>query len=333
MLTILISAPYLLPLMDRFRPILESYGLELIIAQVQERLEEEQIQAFAGKYDGTICGDDRYTARALHACSPRLKVISKWGTGIDAIDQQAAVSLGIQIYRTPNAFTLPVADSVLGYMLAFARRQPKMDREMKAGRWAKIPGVSLSESSLGVVGLGNIGKAVILRARAFGMQILGNDIVEIAHDFLDENAVEMVGLEDLLARSDFVSLNCDLNPTSLHLINAHTLGLMKPTSILINAARGSIVDESALIQALQTGQICGAALDVFEHEPLPATSPLLQMDNVLLAPHNANSSPKAWEYVHLNTLRNLLEGLCIDSHNLEYKISQTQNTKRTDHAK
>jgi D-3-phosphoglycerate dehydrogenase len=323
--TVLISAPYLLPYMERFRPILESYDLELIIATVQERLEEEQILAYAGQFDGTICSDDRYTARALHACAPRLKVISKWGTGIDSIDQQAASSLGIRVCRTPNAFTLPVADTVLGYMLAFARHQPWMDKQMKAGAWAKMPGVSLSERSLGVVGVGNIGKAVIRRARAFGMQILGNDIVEIACNFLVENAVEMVGLEELLTRSDFVSLNCDLNPTSRHLINAHTLGLMKSTAILINTARGLIVDEAALIKALQIGQIGGAALDVFEQEPLPATSPLLQMDNVMLAPHNANSSPMAWEYVHINSLRNLLEGLGIDSHDLEQKISNTPN--------
>jgi D-3-phosphoglycerate dehydrogenase len=244
-------------------------------------------------------------------------VISKWGTGIDSIDQLAAARLGIRVCRTSNAFTLPVADTVMGYLLAFARRQPWMDRAMRAGTWAKIPGRSLSECTLGVVGVGNIGKAVLRRARAFGMRLLGNDIVEIAPDFLLENVVEMVGLEELLARSDFVSLNCDLNPTSLYLINRTTLALMKPGAILVNTSRGPVVKEPDLIEALRSGVIAGAALDVYEQEPLPADSPLLRLDNVMLAPHNANSSPAAWERVHLNTIRNLLEGLEIPCDDLE----------------
>jgi D-3-phosphoglycerate dehydrogenase len=308
-LTILFSAPYMIPLLDRFRPELESYNLDLIVAEVYERLEEQQLLQYAGQFDGTICGDDKYSARVLEACAPRLKVISKWGTGIDSIDRQTAARLGIQVRNTPNAFTLPVADTILGYMLAFARRQSWMDRAMKFGRWEKIPGRSLSECMLGVVGVGTIGKAVIRRARAFGMTILGNDIIEVDHVFLAENGVEMTGLDDLLSRSDFVSLNCDLNPTSIHLMNSRTLAKMRPTAILINTARGPIVEELALIEALQTGRIAGAALDVYESEPLPASSPLVKMDNVMLAPHNANSSPAAWERVHRNTIKNLLDGL------------------------
>lgn len=309
MTTVLVSAPYLVPIIDRIRPILESYGIELIVAPVQERLNEAQLLEYAGQFDGALCGDDCYTTRVLEACAPRLKVVSKWGTGIDSIDSQAAARLGIQIGRTPNAFTLPVADTVLGYMLAFVRRQPWMDRAMKQGQWEKIPGRSLSECCLGVIGVGNCGKAIIRRARAFGMEILGNDIIEIAPDFLLEYGVEMTSLEDLLQRADFVSLNCDLNPTSVHLINRRTLALMKPSAILINAARGPVVEEPALVEALQKAVIAGAALDVFEVEPLPLDSPLLQMDNVLLAPHNANSSPAAWQRVHRNTIRNLLLGL------------------------
>jgi len=309
--TILLSAPYMIPLLDRFQPVLERHGLDVIVPDVYERLGEEELLAYAGQFDGAICGDDRYTARVLEACRPRLKVISKWGTGIDSIDQQAAAQLGIRIYRTPNAFTLPVADTVMGYLLAFARRLPWMDQAMKTGQWEKTPGHSLSECTLGVIGVGNCGKAVLRRARVFGMRLLGNDIVEIAPDFLLENGVEMTSLENLLQNADYVSLNTDLNPTSYHLINAHTLSAMKPTATLINTARGPVVDEPALIEALQAGIIGGAALDVFEVEPLPIDSPLLQMDNVLLAPHNANSSPAAWERVHWNTIRNLLDGLGI----------------------
>lgn len=301
----------MIPYLDRFQPVFERYNLKTIVAPVSERLEEVQLLEYAGQFDGTLCGDDRYTARVLEACAPRLKVISKWGTGIDSIDQAAAARLGIQIGRTPNAFTLPVADTVLGYILAFARRQPWMDRAMKTGTWSKLPGRSLSECTLGVVGVGNCGKAVLRRARAFGMKLLGNDIVPIAPDFLLENGVEMAALDDLLGRADFVSLNCDLNPTSYHLINARTLAQMQPGAVLINTARGPVVDEPALAEALQSSAIGGAALDVYEIEPLPMDSPLRSLDNVLLAPHNANSSPAAWERVHWNTIRNLLLGLGI----------------------
>jgi D-3-phosphoglycerate dehydrogenase len=162
---------------------------------------------------------------------------------------------------------------------------------------------------LGVVGVGNCGKAVLRRARAFGMKLLGNDIIPIAADFILENRVEMTTIEELLQRADFVSLNCDLNPTSYHLVNGRTLALMKPGAVLINTSRGPVIDELSLVEALANGKIAGAAMDVFEYEPLPLDSPLRSMDQVILSPHNANSSPAAWERVHMNTLRNLLEGL------------------------
>jgi D-3-phosphoglycerate dehydrogenase len=312
MLTVLVSAPYMIPIIDRFRALLEHYSIELLLVPVEERLNEGELLALAGKFDGTLCGDDQYTQRVLEACTPRLKVISKWGTGIDSIDQPAAARLGVMVARTTNAFTLPVSDTVFGYMLAFARCQPAMDKAMKQGVWKKIPGRALSECTLGVIGVGNIGKTVLRRARAFGMQLLGNDILDIAMsqpEFIRENEVEMTGLEDLLRRSDFVSLHCDLNPTSYHLINRQRLAWMKPSAYLINTARGSIVDEPALVEVLKNGSLAGAGFDVYEMEPLPKDSPLLKMDNVLLAPHNANSSPAAWERVHQNTIRNLLLGL------------------------
>ena len=307
----------MLPFQDRFKPVFKHFNLEVIAPDVLERMEEADILNYAGQFDGTICGDDRYSRKVIEACCPRLKVISKWGTGIDSIDQAACADLGVQLKNTPNAFTLPVSDTVMGYMLAFARRQPWMDRAMKAGEWQKIPGRSLSECTLGVVGLGNIGKAVIRRARAFGMTILGTDIVPIAPDFILENKVEMTTFKDLLSRADFVSTNTDLNPTSYHLMNQEAFDCMKPTAVMINTSRGPVVDEKALVEALQNGKIGGAAMDVFEEEPLPLSSPLLKMDNVMIAPHNSNSSPAAWERVHWNTIRNLLIGLEIPTGDLD----------------
>lgn len=308
---ILFTAPYMIPVVDRFRPIFDAHDVELILPNVLERMEEIDLLFYAGKFDGTICGDDRYTERVIQACVPRLKIISKWGTGIDSIDADACSRYGVRLCRTPNAFTIPVADSVLGYILAFSRHQPWMDKEMKSGKWEKIPGKSLSECSLGIIGLGNIGKAVTRRARAFGMKVYGTDILDIDHVFVTETGIEMTSVDSLLAKSDFISVNCDLNPTSYHLINHDTLALVKPTAVLINTARGPIVEEKALVEALQAKRLAGAALDVFEFEPLPLASPLMNMDNVLLAPHNSNSSPAAWERVHWNTIRNLFDGLGI----------------------
>jgi D-3-phosphoglycerate dehydrogenase len=154
-----------------------------------------------------------------------------------------------------------------------------------------------------------VGKAVVRRAVGFGVRVLGNDIVELPKAFVSETGLEVVPREDLLRRSDFVSLNCTLNRTSYHLIDDAALELMKPTAYLINTARGSLIDEKALVRALQAGRIAGAALDVFEQEPLPEDSPLRALDKCLFAPHNSNSSPAAWKRVHENTLKNLLDVL------------------------
>ncbi len=306
--TILLSAPYMIPYLERFIPVLEALDFSIIVPDVHERLSAAEILIHAGTFDGTICGDDRYTAEVIKACAPRLKVISKWGTGIDSIDKTAAEALGISVHRTTNAFTVPVSDSVMAYILAFARQQPWLDRNIKNGGWKKIPGHSLQECTLGVIGVGYIGKAVLRKAKAFHMTLIANDIIPIEDVFTQEIGVEMVDLQELATRADFITVNCDLNPTSYHLVNADLIAKMKPSAVIINTARGPIIDQPALIQAIKDKKIAGAALDVFEEEPLPHDSPLLKMDQVMLAPHNSNSSPQAWEAVHWNTIKNLLEG-------------------------
>jgi D-3-phosphoglycerate dehydrogenase len=194
-------------------------------------------------------------------------------------------------------------------MLLFARKLEMMNRDIRSGKWLKPQLVSLSETTLGVIGVGNCGKAVVRRAVAFGMNVLGNDVVEMPADFLAGTGIKMLPLEELLSQSDFVSINATLNPSSFHLINDRTLSLMKKTAYLINVARGPIVEEAALARALDKGKIGGAALDVFEVEPLPADSQLRRFDNCWLAPHNANSSPVAAQRVHENTIGNLLKVL------------------------
>ncbi|MCS3783580.1 phosphoglycerate dehydrogenase [Salinibacter ruber] len=305
---VLISAPYMQPEVDRFQPVFKEYGVDVVVPAVEERMEEEELLEWVDDVDGVICGDDRFTERVLKAASD-LKVISKWGTGIDSIDQEACRRYGVAVFNTPDAFSEPVADTVMGYVLCFARNLPWMDAAMKNGIWKKIDGFALRESTLGVIGVGDVGKTVVQRAEAFGMRVLGNDRVEIPSSFLEVHDVEMMGRQKLLDESDFVSLNTDLNETSRHLIDATALNQMKSEAVLVNASRGPVVDEEALIDALNTGNIRGAALDVFEQEPLPETSPLRKMENVMLAPHNANSSPEAWEHVHRNTISNLIKEL------------------------
>ena len=305
---ILISAPYMLPVVENFRSMLEERGCEIIVAEVEERLDAEQLLQLMGDMDAVICGDDQFNADVL-AVSNRLKVLSKWGTGIDSIDQAAAVARGIAICNVPNAFSEPVADTVMGWLLSFARRIPGQTENMRRGGWEKLSGHALNEATLGVIGVGNCGKAIIRRARAFGMRLLGNDIVEIDSGFIERHGLEMVTLEELLRQSDYVSLNCDLNHTSRHIICAESLDFMPPHAVLLNAARGGLVCEHDLMTALREGRIKGAAMDVFENEPLEPDSPLRCMDNVLLSAHNANSSPLAWDRVHRRTIENMLQVL------------------------
>jgi D-3-phosphoglycerate dehydrogenase len=305
---VLISAPYMLPVLDEYRPRLEAEGVEIVRVHVRERLSEEELLPVVETIDGVICGDDQFTERVLR-CAPRLKVISKWGTGIDSIDTRAAARLGIRVCNTPDAFTDPVADTVMGYILCFARKLPWMDQDIRRVMWSKSDAVSLRECTLGVVGVGDIGKAVVRRARAFGMTLLGSDPAQVSASFIDETGLRLVPLRALLEDADFVSLHCDLNPTSYHLIGRAELAVMRSSAYLINTARGPVVDESALVDALSERRIAGAALDVFEIEPLPTNSPLRALDNCLLAPHNANSDLAARRRVHESTITNLIRAL------------------------
>ena len=305
---VLVTAPYMQPVIDRFRPIFDKNGIELVIPPVNERLAEDELLGLVGNVDGVICGDDLFTARVLEEAR-RLKVISKWGTGIDSIDAEACRARGVTVCNTADAFSEPVADSVLGYILCFARRLPWMNRSMHEGAWKKAPGVALCECTLGVIGVGGVGKAVVRRALGFGMRVIGNDIVEMPAEFLSATGIEMMSKEKLLPQADFISLNCTLNSTSHHLMNDERFAQAKPTAVVINTARGAVIEEPALIRALQEKRIAGAALDVFEDEPLPPDSPLLSMDKVMLGPHNSNSSRQAWEHVHHNTIQNLLSVL------------------------
>lgn len=305
---VMVSAPYMIPEIDRFRSWFAEHDIEIDVPDVIERMEESDLLPIIGQYDGVICGDDRFTENVYKAAK-KLKVISKWGTGIDSIHKEIAEKYGVTVCNTPDAFSHPVSDTVLGFMLSFSRTVIASDRLMKSGQWEKIPGKCLSEQTLGIIGCGNVGTRVAKKANAFGMRILVYDIKEIAKAILEQYDIKQVDLDTLLKESDFISTNCDLNDSSYHILSEAEFKKMKNTAVVINTARGPVIDEKALIKALENKEIAGCGLDVFEYEPLPVDSPLRKMDNVILSSHNSNSSPKYWEYVHNNTLNNLYKVL------------------------
>jgi D-3-phosphoglycerate dehydrogenase len=305
---VLVTAPRAQPVIERYQNELGLAGCDVVVCCPVERLEEEDLLPLVSDVDGIICGDDRITSRVLDA-APHLRAISKWGTGIDSIDVADARRRGIAVLNSPGAFSEPVADTVMSYVLLFARKPDRMAADMRAGKWQRLPLVSLGECSLGIVGLGESGRAVARRTAAFGMRTFAFDVQPPAEHTIRDLGVTIVSLDALLSESDFVTLHADVRPDNRHLINAARLSLMKATAVLVNTARGSLVDEQALVAALREGRIAGAALDVFEHEPLPESSPLRALENVYLAPHNANASALAAERVHANSIRNLLRAL------------------------
>ncbi len=305
---VLITAPYMMREREFVAQLLDRPDLKVEWVPVRERLEENDLLAVIEGADGIICGDDRITPKVIDQAD-RLKVIVKWGTGIDSIDSEYAKSRGIPVRRTPEAFTLPVADTALGYMLNFCRGIVRNDLILKSGGWDKPQGYSLSEKTVGIIGFGAIGNAVAARLRPFGARVLATDIIEIPASQSSALNVEMCPLEALLQESDIVTLHCDLNPTSHRILNAERLAQCRRETIVINTARGPLIDEVALVSALEAGTIAGAGLDVFEHEPLPLDSPLRSMPQAFLAAHNSNSSPECWQRVHRNSVAMLFEGL------------------------
>jgi D-3-phosphoglycerate dehydrogenase len=232
--------------------------------------------------DAIITGTDALTA-AVIAASPRLKTIVKHGVGLETIDLDAARSHGVIVSATPASIHDSVADLTLALILALARKIVPAHLEMRVGGWKPFFGIELMDKTLGLVGLGRIGKAVCMRAQGFGMAVIAADpYPDLA--FAEAHHVRIVSLDELLATADVVSLHVPAEMVKRTLIGETELARMKPSALLINTARGQLVDEEALAEALRNGRIAGAGLDVFVHEP-PIGSPLLTLDNVVLTPH------------------------------------------------
>lgn len=307
---VLISCLHLQRQIDDYRTVFEKHNITTETPVIHQQLHEEELVRIIGRFDGMIAGDDELTARVLQHAK-KMKVISKWGIGIDGIDLKEAARLGILVKNTPAAFSDEVADVAVGYILLLSRRLHEIDRRVREGEWnsTQIPGISLAGKTLGVIGVGNIGREVCRRAAAMRMNIVGYDIFPPPDQFLKETRTRMVDLDELIVSSDFISLNCNLTKENYHLLNQDAFSRMKRGVFVINTSRGGLIDEKALIGALQQGIVAGAALDVFEQEPLPEDSPLRRFESCIFGCHNSSNTKEAVDRVNTMAIDNLIEGL------------------------
>src|SRR5208337_4431788 len=246
---------------------------------------------------------------ALMEHAPRLRVIGRAGVGVDNIDAEAATRRGVVVMNTPGANAVAVAELTVGLMLALARKLPAANTTMHAGKWEKksLQGAELRGKTLGILGLGRIGLEVARRARGFGLEILGCDPF-VSAAVARENGIFLVSLDELFAKSDYITLHVGLTPQTTEVINAKTLAAMKKGVRIINCARGELIDDAALVAALKSGQVAGAALDVYAVEP-PKDSPYAALDNVILTPHIAGSTAEAQEAVGVQIAQQVREYL------------------------
>ena len=266
---------------------LEAAGCELVHPPKYGPLTVAELLPQLAGIDAVLAGMDPFNAAVLASEeAARLKIISRWAIGVDAVDLTAAAQHGIVVANTPGLLNNAVADYAMAMLLAMARRIPQGARSLQAGQWDPEWGPDMGGKTLGLIGCGGIGQAVARRARGFDLRLLGCDPAPSAE--ARALGIEFVSMERLLAESDFISLHSALTPETRGLIGEAQLRAMKPSAMLINTARGAVIDEPALARALTEGWIAGAALDVFIVEPLPVDHPLHSVPNLLLTPHQAS---------------------------------------------
>lgn len=256
---------------------------------------------------------DRVDAALLDAC-PRLAVVSNLAVGYDNVDVPELTRRGVPLGNTPGVLTEATADLAFALVLAASRRLVEAREAIFAGRWRTwdpgfMLGLELSGATLGIVGLGRIGRAVARRAVAFGMDVIAWTRTPRPPEEPGLESVELVGLDELCARSDVVSVHVALDDSTVHLVGAEQLARMKPTAVLVNTARGAVVDQAALVEALRTGAIAAAGLDVVEHEPIPLDDPLLQLSNCIVLPHIGSATVATRTRMAELAADNLLAGI------------------------
>jgi D-3-phosphoglycerate dehydrogenase / 2-oxoglutarate reductase len=287
---VLIAPMTLTKVQGPFRQALLDAGFELVPSRVDHQMDEDELLPALDGVDASLAGSEPYNARVI-AAHPQLRVIARVGVGYDAVDVAAATAHGVAVTTTPGANHDSVAEHTFALLLGLSRDLVPQHLGVKSGGWPRRSTLPLRGAALGIAGLGRIGKAVALRGEAFGMKLLAYDPYP-DHAFAAAHGVTLMPFDRLLAESDFLSLHLPVTAETRHLINRQTLKRMKPTAFLVNTARGALVNEADLLEALRAGQLAGAGLDVFEQEP-PGKSPLFELDNVLLTPHGAGTDRKS----------------------------------------
>ncbi len=263
--------------------LLEDAGLEVVCERGP--LTEERMLELAGDFDAFLCGDDAITRAVIDKSLPRLKVISKYGIGLDKVDVEHATRKGIPVTFCPGVNHTTVAEHVFALLLALVRYLVTSVQHTRSGQWTRLTGNEILGKTIGIVGLGRIGREVATRALAFGMNVMGYDIYWDS-EFAESKGIHQCGtLEEIFSRSDIISLHTNLSPETRHMINADSLQEMKDQVLIINCARGELVDPDAMVNALEDGKVGGYGTDVLEVEPPPPDHPLLKAPRTLVTPH------------------------------------------------
>jgi D-3-phosphoglycerate dehydrogenase len=275
------------------------------IVRARGPLNEADTLALVGDADGYICGDDAITRQVLEKARPKLKVISKYGIGVDKIDVKACTEFGIPVLFTPGVNHTTVAEHAFLLLLALEKNFLFHADSTRGGGWKRKTGHELFEKTIGIIGLGRVGKEVAIRARAFGMNVLA---LSRSWDetFAAAHAVKKAAFDELLAASDYISLHASLTPQTRGMINAKAIAQMKKGVIIVNCARGEIVNTNDLIEALKSGQIGGYGTDVLDKEPPPADYPLLKLPNVVCTPHIGSRTYESVVRQATTTVKNLI---------------------------
>lgn len=304
---ILVTCPPMLGMRDQFLPIVEKYGVEATCADVVQTLSEEELIKILPEYDGWIIGDDPATKEVFEAGKKgKLKAAVKWGIGVDNVDFEACRALNIPIINTPDMFGGEVADVGIGYLIALARETFFIDREIRKGNWPKNRGISIAGKTVGLVGYGDIGRSAGLRMRALGMNVIAFDPGKSS--ILDEG-ITLASWPENIEQCDFILFTCSLNSKNQHMLNSDLLSRCKNGVRIINVARGPLIDEQALCNALRLEKVHSVALDVFEVEPLPMNSYLREHPLCIFGSHNGSNTSDAVEKTNVKAIEKLMEFL------------------------
>lgn len=289
---VLITCPPMLGLMDEFQSKFVDKGIQVTCPQVIQTLTVQELKDTLPNYDGWIIGDDPANAEVLKAGKAgQLKAIVKWGVGIDNVDFAAAKALDLSVANTPQMFGAEVADIAMGYVIALARQTFRIDRSVRTGEWIKPPGISLAGKTVALIGFGDIGRNTAKRLLASEMKVIAYDPYYQPAKSLE--AVESETWPHRLNEADFIVITCALTRDNFHMLNAEILSQTKKEVRIVNVARGPLIDEGALAESLQKGQVHSTALDVFEVEPLPQNSSLRHFENCIFGTHNSSNTVDA----------------------------------------